>query len=92
MTCRMGDLTREVPRDCAGDFSTELCGTDFAKSTVSDLSKHLDETVDTWNYGDLDKEYPLVQVDAIYIRVRRYDSSRGRMGRLQFRRAGEDGG
>ena len=106
MTCRVGDLTLEVPRDRAGDFSTELfdrlqrneqalvatlmeivvngvstrrvknitnelCGTDFAKSTVSDLCKDLDDTVDTWNNRDLHKEYPFVLVDAMYIKVRR---------------------
>jgi transposase-like protein len=106
MTCRVGGLTLEVPRDRAGDFSTELfdrlqhneqalvaalmeivvngvstrrvknitnelCGTDFAKSTVSDLCKDLDDTVDTWNNRELHRDYPFVLVDAMYIKVRR---------------------
>lgn len=106
MTCRVGSLDLEVPRDRAGEFSTELfermqrneqalvatlmeivvngvstrrvkniteelCGKEFAKSTVSDLCKELDETVDNWNNRELHKEYPFLLFDAMHIKVRR---------------------
>jgi transposase-like protein len=53
------------------NITTELCGTDFAKSGVSDLCKDLDDTVDTRNNRDLHTDYPFVLVDGIYIKVRR---------------------
>lgn len=50
----------------------ELCGTEFSKSTVSDLCKRLDPIVHTWNERDLSsQEYPFVLVDALVIRVRK---------------------
>lgn len=50
----------------------ELCGTEFSKSTVSELCKVLDATVSEWNARDLSaQEYPFLLVDALVIRVRR---------------------
>lgn len=48
----------------------ELCGTEFSKSTVSDLCKQLDPIVTAWNNRPLKEEYPFVIVDAMYIKVR----------------------
>lgn len=48
----------------------ELCGTEFSKSTVSDLCKKLDPIVTAWNNRPLTDDYPFVIVDALYIKVR----------------------
>ncbi|NSW84649.1 MAG: IS256 family transposase [Syntrophothermus sp.] len=50
----------------------ELCGTEFSKSTVSELCKRLDPIVKAWNERDLsEKEYPFILVDALVIKVRK---------------------
>jgi putative transposase len=52
-------------------ITEELCGREFAKSTVSDLCKGLDPLVQAWNERDLSStRYPFVVVDALVIKVR----------------------
>lgn len=54
------------------NITEELCGHEFSKSTVSDLSKDLNEQVEGWNERPLDGcEFPFVLVDAMRIKVRR---------------------
>lgn len=61
-----GVSTRKVAR-----ITEELCGTSFAKSTVSDLCKGLDPLVQAWNERDLSgQRYPFVLVDALVLKVR----------------------
>jgi transposase-like protein len=61
-----GVSNRKVKR-----ITRELCGTEFSKSTVSDLVKELDPTVRQWNERSLGQEpYPFVIADAIVIKVR----------------------
>ena len=61
-----GVSTRKVAR-----ITEELCGTGFAKSTVSDLCKGLDPLVEAWNERDLSgQRYPFVLVDALVLKVR----------------------
>jgi putative transposase len=61
-----GVSTRKVAR-----ITEELCGTSFAKSTVSDLSKGLDPLVDAWNERELgQRRYPFLIVDALVVKVR----------------------
>ncbi len=61
-----GVSTRKVAR-----ITEELCGTSFAKSTVSDLCKGLDPLVTAWNERDLSgQHYPFVLVDALVLKVR----------------------
>jgi transposase-like protein len=61
-----GISTRKVAR-----ITEELCGTSFAKSTVSDLCKGLDPLVAAWNERDLSSQrYPFVLVDALVLKVR----------------------
>src|SRR5262249_50788185 len=61
-----GVSTRTVARS-----TEELCGTSFAKSTVSDLCKGLDPLVQTWNERDLGGQaYPFMLVDALGLKVR----------------------
>jgi transposase-like protein len=61
-----GVSTRKVAR-----ITEELCGTSFAKSTVSDLCKGLDPLVQAWNERDLSAQrYPFVLVDALVLKIR----------------------
>ena len=61
-----GVSTRKVAR-----ITEELCGTAFAKSTVSDLCKALDPLVTNWNERDLSAQhFPFVLVDALVVKVR----------------------
>jgi putative transposase len=61
-----GVSTRKV-----ATITEELCGREFAKSTVSDLCKGLDPLVEAWNGRDLSgTRYPFVVVDALVIKVR----------------------
>jgi transposase-like protein len=61
-----GVSTRKVAR-----ITEELCGHEFAKSTISDLCKGLDPVVAAWNERDLSaKRFPFVLVDALVIKVR----------------------
>jgi len=61
-----GVSTRKVSQ-----VTEELCGTEFSKSTVSDLCKRLDPLVTAWNNRPLaDSHFPFVLVDAMYLKVR----------------------
>ncbi len=61
-----GVSTRKVAR-----ITEELCGTSFAKSTVSDLCTGLDPLVQAWNERDLSAQhYPFVLVDGLVVKVR----------------------
>lgn len=60
-----GVSTRRVRR-----ITEELCGTSFARSTVSDLCKQLDPLVTDWNERPLVGPYPFLIVDALVLKVR----------------------
>ena len=61
-----GVSTRKVTK-----ITEELCGTEFSKSTVSDLCKQLDPAVQEWNNRSLKEHtYPFVTIDAMYVKVR----------------------
>ena len=61
-----GVSTRKVAH-----ITEELCGKEFAKSTVSDLCKGLDPVVQAWNERDLSQQpYPFLLVDALVLKVR----------------------
>lgn len=68
-----GVSTRKVT-----EITEELCGTEFSKSTVSDLCKQLDPIVTAWNNRPLKDEYPFVIVDALYTKVREDSRVRSR--------------
>tara|TARA_Y100001933_G_C18937447_1_gene538011 strand:+ start:108 stop:1322 length:1215 start_codon:yes stop_codon:yes gene_type:complete len=48
----------------------ELCGKSFSKSTISSLCQQLDPIVEAFRNRPLEKHYPFVVVDALYIKVR----------------------
>src|SRR5689334_12244537 len=61
-----GVSTRKVAR-----ITEELCGREFAKSTVSDLCKGLDPLIAAWNERDLSgTSYPFLIVDALVLKAR----------------------
>jgi putative transposase len=61
-----GVSTRKVAQ-----ITEELCGREFAKSTVSDLCKGLDPVVSAWNERALEEHrYPFLLVDALVLKVR----------------------
>ncbi len=61
-----GVSTRKVAQ-----ITEELCGREFAKSTVSALCQGLDPLVVAWNERDLGgTRFPFVLVDALVVRVR----------------------
>lgn len=63
-----GVSTRKVTQ-----ITEELCGASFSKSTVSSLCAGLDARVMAFNERRLDKEYPFVVVDAMFIKSRAGD-------------------
>lgn len=68
-----GVSTRKVTQ-----ITEELCGTSFSKSTISKLCEGLDPIVEEFRNRPLEKHYPFVVVDAIYVKVRE-------MGRVRSR-------
>jgi len=61
-----GVSTRRIKK-----ITTKLCGRRFTKSTVSRLTKDLDEQVEAWAERPLEGDYPFVLFDAMHIDVRR---------------------
>ena len=60
-----GVSTRNVKK-----VTEELCGTNFSKSTVSEICKELDIPIKQFKERLLPERYPFILVDAIYIKVR----------------------
>jgi len=72
MRSTQGVSTRRVKK-----ITTELCGREFTRSTVSRLCEGLDEQVDAWAQRPLDGQpYPFVLFDAMQIKVRRQGAVR----------------
>ena len=59
------------------EITTELCGREFSKSTVSLLSEELDEQVETWASRSLrEQSCPFLVLDAMHLEVRRQGAVR----------------
>ena len=54
-------------------ITEELCGTSFSKSLVSSLCINLDARVRAFTHRRLEGEYPVLMVDAMYIKARHND-------------------
>ena len=66
-----GVSTRKVKK-----ITDELCGRRFSRTTVSNLTKNLDEQVTAWAERPLESRYPFVVVDAMQVKVRRQGAVR----------------
>jgi len=66
-----GVSTRRVKR-----ITEELCGREFSRQTVSDLTEQLDGQVEAWAERPLDEEYPFLLADAMQLKVRRQGAVR----------------
>jgi len=59
------------------EITTELCGREFSKSTVSRLTGELDEQVQAWASRSLaEQSYPFLVLDAMHLKVRRQGAVR----------------
>jgi transposase-like protein len=59
------------------EITTELCGREFSKSTVSRLTEDLDEQVQAWASRSLEEQsYPFLVLDAMHLKVRRQGAVR----------------
>jgi transposase-like protein len=47
------------------NITTELCGREFSRETVSNLTERLDEQVQAWANRPLKEEYPFLMADAM---------------------------
>lgn len=61
-----GVSTRKVKR-----ITEQLCGLNFSRSQVSEISKKLDTEIQAWLNRPLNDEYPYLFVDARYNKLRR---------------------
>jgi len=66
-----GVSTRRVKK-----ITTELCGREFSRQTVSNLTEKLDEQVQAWAERPLEEEYPFLLADAMQLKVRRQGAVR----------------
>ncbi len=60
-----GVSTRKVSR-----VMETLCGTSFLKSSVSEVCKYLEKSVEEFRSRPLERDYPFVEVDATYFKMR----------------------
>jgi len=69
-TVLQGVSTRRVKK-----ITTELCGREFSRQTVSNLTERLDEQVEAWAERSLGR-YPFILADAMQLKVRRQGAVR----------------
>jgi transposase-like protein len=69
-----GVSTRRVKK-----ITTELCGREFSRQTVSNLTQRLDEQVQAWAERPLEEEYPFLLADAMQLKIRRNGAVRSAM-------------
>ena len=66
-----GVSTRRVKK-----ITTELCGREFSRQTVSNLTQRLDEQVQAWAKRPLEEEYPFLLADAMQLNIRHHEAVR----------------
>jgi len=69
-----GVSTRRVKK-----ITTELCGREFSRQTVSNLTERLDKQVRAWADRSLEEEYPFLLADAMQLKIRREEAVRSAM-------------
>lgn len=60
-------------------ITTELCGREFSRQTVSNLTQRLDEQVQAWAKRPLEEEYPFLLADAMQLNIRHHEAVRSAM-------------
>jgi putative transposase len=60
-------------------ITTELCGREFSRQTVSNLTQRLDKQVQTWADRPLEEEYPFILADAMQLNIRHHEAVRSAM-------------
>ena len=71
MRSTQGVSTRRIKK-----ITTELCGREFSRQTVSNLTEKLDEQVRAWADRPLEEEYPFLLADAMQLKIRRQGAVR----------------
>ncbi len=69
-------VVQGVSTDRVKEITMGPSGREFSKSTVSRLSKDLEEQVQAWAERPLDQEYPFLMLDAMQLKVRRQKAVR----------------
>ena len=69
-----GISTRRVKK-----ITTELCGREFSRQTVSNLTERLDDQVQAWAGRPLEEEYPFLLADAMQLNIRHHEAVRSAM-------------
>ncbi|MCS3953313.1 IS256 family transposase [Salinibacter ruber] len=69
-----GVSTRRVKK-----ITTELCGREFSRQTVSNLTERLSEQVRAWAERPLEEEYPFLLADAMQLNIRHHEAVRSAM-------------
>ena len=64
-----GLSTRDIENVFANVF-----GTNYKKSTISNISQEFKELLTNWRNRPLEKNYPIIMIDAIHSKLRRLDS------------------
>jgi putative transposase len=57
-------------------ITTELCGREFSRQTVSNLTEKLDQQVEAWADRSLEEDYPFLLADAMQLKIRRQGAVR----------------
>lgn len=69
-----GVSTRRIKK-----ITAELCGREFSRQTVSNLTERLDKQVRSWAERPLEEEYPFLLADAMQLKIRRQGAVRSAM-------------
>lgn len=79
MLALMEMIINGVSTPKVAQITEELCGTEFSKSTMSELCKKLNSVVTGWNLWTLHEgSYPFVIVDALVLNIREEGRVRSR--------------
>jgi transposase-like protein len=70
VTCLMEMVIQGVSTRKVSEITEVLCGTSFSKSTISAMCADLGPLVEAFRSRPLDRSYPFLIVDAIYMKVR----------------------
>jgi len=72
-----GVSTRRVKK-----ITAELCGREFSRQTVSNLTQRLDEQVKAWAERPLREEYPFLLADAMRLKIHHHEAVRSAMAHI----------